>query len=148
MTTPNTSPDTSLAASTSQHDSEGPFDGVPPQGTADLGFDLVGSAPLALPQAGASSLKPPMPDAKDASGSKRKQEDRDDDASDAEARTCDRKKKPKQDSSDEGASLLITPRHMSDVAGVESLVNVCGCLLAVSLLTYSVGTPAIWITQS
>jgi hypothetical protein len=89
-----------------------------------------------------------MPDAKDASGSKRKQEDRDDDASDAEARTCDRKKKPKQDSSDEGASLLITPRHMSDVAGVESLVNVCGCLLAVSLLTYSVGTPAIWITQS
>jgi hypothetical protein len=124
MTTPNTGPDTSLAASTSQHGSEGHFDDVPPQGTVDPGLELVGSAPLAPPQAGASSLKPPTPDAKNASGSKRKQEDRDD-TSDAEARTHDRQKKPKQASSDERASSLITPRHMADVAGVESLVNVC-----------------------
>ena len=64
-----------------------------------------------------------MPDADHASGSKRKQEDRDD-ASDAEAQT-EHTKKPKQEDSrpDERVSSLITPRHMS--AGLEGLVNVC-----------------------
>jgi hypothetical protein len=67
-----------------------------------------------------------MPDANHASGSKRKQEDRDD-SSDGEAQTLDRKKPKQEDSSDERtSSSLITPRHMSDeVAVVEGLVNVC-----------------------
>jgi hypothetical protein len=131
MTTPT---DTTLAASTSQHGSEALFHDVPPQRTAVLGPEFDdGTASLdsgagTPPYAGPSSsfLKMPMPDANHASGSKRKQEDRDD-ASDGEAQTLDGKKPKQEDSSDEStSSSLITPRHMSDeVAGVEGLVNVC-----------------------
>ncbi|KAF8486025.1 hypothetical protein DFH94DRAFT_688394 [Russula ochroleuca] len=124
MTTSNIGPDTSLAASTSQHGSEAPFDEVSPQGTANPGLDLADSASLDTgtpPHTGPSSLKYPSPDANNPSGSKRKEEDRDH-SSDAEAQTHD-KKKLKQDNLDERASSLITPRHTPDAAGVESLVN-------------------------
>jgi hypothetical protein len=145
MTTSNTGPDTSLAASTSQHGSEAPFDEVSPQGTANLGLDLVGSASATPPQTAPSSLKYPSPDANDASGSKRKQEDRD--TPDAEAQAHD-KKKLKQDNSDERSTSLITPRHTPDVAGVESLVDVCGTRSQYPPLTCITGTPVVWITQS
>ncbi len=135
MTTPNTDTDTSLAASTSQHGSDASFDDVPPQGTADIRLNLVGSASLdsvigTPPQAEPSPSKVPVPDANSASGSKRKQEDRHS-GSDSEVQTHDRKK-PKQ----ERSSSHLTPRHTPDIAGVEGLVNVCNidALLA--------GTPA------
>lgn len=101
----------------------------PPQGTADIGLDLVGSASLdfgalAPPQSDPSSSEVLVPaDANNASGSKRKLEDRDS-ASNTEARTHDRKK-PKQESPDERMFSLISPRHTPDIAGVERLVNVC-----------------------
>ena len=126
MTTSNTDPDATLAASTSRHGSEALFDEVSPQGTVNLGLDLVGSASLDTgtpPQSAPSSLKYPSPDASNVSGSKRKQEDSDN-PSDAEAQAHD-KKKLKQDNSDERSSSLISPRHTPDVAGVESLVIVC-----------------------
>ena len=116
MTTPNTD-------TISQHGSETLFGDNPPQGTANSGIELVGS--LAPPQSDLSSPKVPVPDANNSSGSgsKRKPEDHDG-ASDTEASTHDRKKL-KQESPDERTSSLITPRHKSDIAEVESLVNVC-----------------------
>ena len=128
MTTLNTDTDTGLSATTSQHGSEALFGGNPPQGTVDIGLDLVGSASLdsgalAPLQSDPSSSTVPVPDANNPSGSKRKLEDRDS-ASDAETRIHDGKK-PKQESPDERTSSLITPRHTPDIAGVESLVNVC-----------------------
>ena len=128
MTTLNTDTDTGLTATTSQHGSEALFGDNPPQDTVDLGLDIVGSGSLdsrALtpPQSDSSSSKVPVPDANKASGSKRKLKYCDS-ASDTEAQTHDRKKL-KQESPDERTSSLITPRHMSDFAGVESLVNVC-----------------------
>ncbi len=128
MSTPNTDTDTSLAAFTPQHGSETPFEDVPrplhPEGTADLGLDLVGSASLDSgarpPQSDPTSSKVLVSDTNnDASGSKRKLEDSDS-TSDSEAQTHDRKK-PKQESQDETTSSLITPRHASGIAGVESL---------------------------
>jgi hypothetical protein len=132
MTTPT---DTTLAASTSQHGSDALFHNVPPQRAAVLEYELdddtvsLDSGADTPPHVGpsSSSLKMPMPDADHASGSKRKQEDRDD-AFDSEAQTPDRKKPKQEDSPDESTSYysLITPRHMSDeVASVEGLVNVC-----------------------
>jgi hypothetical protein len=129
MTTLNTDTDIGLPATTSQHGSEALFGENTPQGTAFIGLDLVGSASLdsgalAPPHSDPSSSNVPVPaDANNASGSKRKLEDRDS-ASDTEAWTHDRKK-PKQESPDERTSLLITPGHTLDIAGVESLVNVC-----------------------
>jgi hypothetical protein len=133
MTTLNTNTDAGLPATTSQHGSETLFGDNPPQGTANIGIELAGS--LAFPQ---SDPSPSVPDANanNASGSKRKPEDRDS-ASDTEARTHDRKK-PKQESPDERTSSLITPRHMSDFAGVESPVNVCDDVCSqLPLLTFS-----------
>jgi hypothetical protein len=135
MTTLNTDTDTGLPATTSQHRSEALFGDNPPLGTVDIGLDLVGpasldSGTLTSPQSTPNSSKVPVPDTTNASGSKRKLEDRDS-ASDTEARTHDRKK-PKQESPDERSTSLITPRHMPDIAGVESLVNVCDVLLAVT----------------
>ena len=132
MTTPT---DTTLAASTSQYTSEALFHDVPPQRAAVIEYELDNDtvsldsgADTPPPHVGpsSSSLKMPMPDADHASGSKRKQEDRDE-AYDAEAQTLDRKKPKQEDSPDERIySSLITPRHMSDeVARVEGLVNVC-----------------------
>src|SRR6266567_4001587 len=114
MTTPNTDTDTGLPVTTSQHGNEALFGDNLPQGTADVGLDLVGSASLdsgtlVLPQSDPSSSKVPVPDANNASGSKRKLEDHDS-ASETEAWTHDRKK-PKQESPDEMTSSLITPRH-------------------------------------
>lgn len=118
MTTLNTVTDTSLPATTSQHGSEALFGDNPSQGTAVIGLDLVSSASL-----DSGALAPPqsVPDAHNASGSKRKLEDRDS-ASDTEARTHNWKK-PKQASPNERSSSLITPRHTPDIAGVESPVN-------------------------
>jgi hypothetical protein len=145
MTTPNTNTDTGLPAATSQHGSETLFGDNPPQGTVDIGIELVGS--LAYPQSDPSSSKVRVPDANDASGSKRKPEDRDS-ASDTEARTHDRKK-PKQESPDERMSSLITPRHIPDFAGVESLANVCDDVCwQLPLLTFCAEASVIWITQS
>jgi hypothetical protein len=140
MTTLNTDTDTGLPGTTSQHGSEALFGDNPTQGTVDIGLDLVGSAYLdsgafAPLQSDPSSSKVPVPDANNASGSKRKLEDRDS-AFDSEARTNDRKK-PKQESPDERTSSLITPRHMPDIAGVESLVNVCDVCWQLPLLTFS-----------
>lgn len=119
MTTLNTNTDTGLPATTSQHGRETLFGDNPPQGTANIGIELVSSP--AFPQSDPSSSK--VPDANNASGSKRKPEDRDN-ASDTESPTHERKK-PKQESQDERTSSLITPRHMPDFAGADSLVNVC-----------------------
>ena len=148
MTTPtlNTDTDIDLPATTSQHGSEALIGDNPTQGTADIGLDLVGSASLdsgalASPQSDPSSSKVPLPDADNASSSKRKLEDHDS-ASDTEARTHDRKK-PKQESPDESASSLITPRHTPDFAGVESAVNVCDVSWQLSLLTFSTEVSAI-----
>jgi hypothetical protein len=136
------------ATTSSQHGSEALFGDNPPQGTADIRLDLVDSASiddsgaLAPPQPDASSSKVPLPDANNASGSKRKLEDRDG-APDTDARTHDRKKL-KQESSGEGMSSLITPRHMPDIAEVESLVNVCdGVYWQLPLLTFSAEVSAI-----
>jgi hypothetical protein len=135
MTTLNTHP-----PATSQHGSEAIFGDNPPQYTADIGLDLVGS--LAPPQSDPSSSKVhPVPDANNASGSKRKLEDRDS-ASDPEARAHERKK-PKQESPDESMSSLIPPRHMPDIAGVESLVNICDICCQLPLLTFSTEVPLI-----
>jgi hypothetical protein len=143
MTTLNT--DTGLPATTSQHGSEALFGDNPPRGTADIGLDLVGSASLdsgaLAPPQSPSSSKVPVPDANNASGSKRKLEDRDS-ASDTEARTHDRKI-PKQESPEESTSSLITPRHIPDIAGVESLVNVCDVCWQLPLLTFSTEASAI-----
>jgi len=140
MTTLNTDTDTDLPATTSQHGSEALFGDNPPQGTADIGLDPVGSAcldsgALAPPQSDPSSSKVPAPDADNASGSKRKLEDHDS-ASDTEAQTHDRKK-PKQESPDERTPPLITPRHTPDFAGDESLVNVRDVCWQLPLLTFS-----------
>jgi len=144
MTTLN-SDNTALPATTSsQHGSEALFGDNPPQGTADIRLDLVGSASLdsgALvpPQPDASSSNVPLPDANNASGSKRGR----DGAPDTDARTHDRKK-PKRESSDEGTSSFITSRHMPDIAGVESFVNVCDSVYwQFPLLTFSAEVSAI-----
>ena len=137
----NSDTDTGLSATASQHGSEALFGDNPPQATADIGVDIVGSAsldyePLAPPQSNASSSKSPPPDANNASGSKRKLEDREPDTDD--------RKKPKQDNSDERTSSLITPRHIRDIAGVESLVNVCDDVYWQSpLLIFSAEAPPI-----
>jgi hypothetical protein len=137
MTTLNT--DTGLPTTTSQHGSEALFGDNPPRGTADIGLDLVGSASLdssaLVPPQSPSSSKVPVPDANNASGSKRKLEDRDS-ASDTEARTHDRKI-PKQESPDERTSSLITPRHMPDI------VNVCDVCWQFPLLTFNAEVSAI-----
>jgi hypothetical protein len=138
MTTLNTDTDTCLPATTSQHGSEALFGDNPSQGTADIGLDLVGSASL-----DSGVLAPPqsVTDPNNASRSKRKLEDRDS-ASDTEARTHDWKKS-KQESPDERTSSLITPRHMPDIAGVESPVNVCHVCWKLPLLTFSAEVSAI-----
>ncbi|KAH9987299.1 hypothetical protein BJV74DRAFT_502503 [Russula compacta] len=133
----NTSPEMPVVPSTSQHDSEAPFDDRPLsqdsspqlQSTAILEPDLIGSASLdsgsstLLPLAGPSSLNVAMPDPNKASGSKRKPED-DGDASEAEAKSHD-KKKLKLEKLDGGASsFFIIP--MSDVTAAESLANELG----------------------
>jgi hypothetical protein len=148
MTTLNTGTDTGLP----QHRGEAlSFGDNPPQGTVDIGLDLVGSASLdsgalAPPQSDPSSSKVPLSDAHNASGSKRKLEDHDS-ASDTEAWIHDRKK-PRQDSPDERTSSPITHRHMPDTAGVGSLVNVCDVCWQLPLLTFSAEVSAIRITQS
>lgn len=153
MTTLNADTDTGQPCTTSQHGSEALFFGDnPPQGTADVGLDFfvssasLDSGALAPPQSDPSSSKVPVSDAHNASGSKRKLEDHDS-ASDTEAWIHDRKK-PRQDSPDEGTSSPITPRHMPDIAGIESLVNVCDVCWQLPLLTFSAEVSAIRITQS
>ena len=145
MTTPTTDTNISLPATTSQHGSEALFSDNPPQGTADIGLDLVFVDSLTPSQSEPFSSNLSLPDANNATGSKRKLEDRDS-APDTEAWTHDRKK-PKQDSPNERTSSLITPRHMSDIAGIESLVNVCDdACWQLPLLTFSTGVSAIQIT--
>ena len=147
MTTLNTDTDTGiLATSTPQHGGDALFGDNLPQGIADIGLDLVGSAyldssALAPPQSDPSSSKVPVPDVNNASGSKRKLEDRDS-ASDTESRAHDRKKL-KQESPDERTSSLITPRHMADIAGIESLVGVCDVYWQLPLLTLGADVSAI-----
>lgn len=144
MTTPNTDTNADLPT-TSQRGSEAVFGDNPPQGTAHIGLDPVRS--LTPPQSDPSSPKVPVPDPNNASGSKRKLEDGDS-ASDTETRTHDRKKPKQEEGPDERTSPLITPRHMPDIAGVESLVNVCDVYWKLSLLTFSADVSAIRIAQS
>ena len=144
---------TPAPASTSQLDSEAPFDVSSPgqsslpqsesQRTAVLEPDLVLPPPLDSgtstlpPLAGPSSPEMPMTDANNASGGKRKQEDVDDAF---QAENSNERKKLKQESLDDGTSSLMAPGHMSDVAGAESPVNVCSVPLAILLLTFTAGT--------
>jgi len=143
MSTSNSSPDTSLkpleAISTLQNDSEARFDDIshnqassPPSESQRIEVfppDLILSAPLGpdtsspSPLAGPSSLKMTMSDTNKTSGSKRKQEDVDS-ARQAEEHSHERKK-PKQESLDDGASSFMAPGPTSDVADAESLVKVC-----------------------
>lgn len=139
----NSSPDTSLktpaAISTSQYDaclddsshsqpSLPPSESQPPP-IAVFPPDLILSVPLdpgtstPSPLAGPSSLKIPISDTNKASGSKRKQDDVYS-ICQAEEKSRERKK-PKQESLDDGASSFMAPEHTPNVADAESLVNVC-----------------------
>ena len=138
----NSSPDTSLKTpapiSTLQNSSEARFNdnshsqaSSPPSGSQRIGVspsDLILSVPLdpdtstPSPLVGPSSLVMTMSDTNKPSGSKRKQDDADS-ACQAEENSHERKK-PKQESLDDGPSSFVAPGHTSDVADAESLVNV------------------------
>jgi len=158
MSMGNSSPDTSLktpaSISTSQYDARLddsshnqpslPASESQPQPIAVFPPDLILFAPLdpgtrtPSPLAGPSSLKMSNSDTNKTSESKRKQDDVDSTCQ-AEENSRERKK-PKQESLDDGASSFMAPGHTPDVADAESLVNVCDAPLAVLLLTFSSGT--------
>ena len=142
MSMSNSSPDISLKTpapiSTLQNDSEARFDdnshsqdSSPPSGSQRIAVsppDLILSVPLdpdtstPSPLAGPSSLKMTTSDTNNTSGSKRKQDDVDS-ACQAEENSHERKK-PKQESLEDGASSFVAPGHTSGAADAESLVNV------------------------